>query len=66
MGPAFYGWLIGDGTSRTPLFIGYLIWVGIMIIGGLVEVFLGVNADGKSLEEVTTPLTAVAQPEPSA
>ena len=20
-GPLFYGWLIGDGTSRTPLFI---------------------------------------------
>jgi MFS family permease len=60
IGPAFYGALIGTGTSRTPLFIGYLVGAGIMIIGGLVEVFLGVNAAGKSLEQVTQPLTSVA------
>ena len=30
-----------------------------MIIGGLVETFLGVNAAGKSLEQVTKPLTSV-------
>ena len=59
LGPAFYGALIGTGTSRTPLFIGYLIGAGIMIIGGLVEIFLGVNAAGKSLEQVTKPLTSV-------
>jgi hypothetical protein len=37
-----------------------LVGAGIMLIGGLVEVFLGVNAAGKSLEQVTTPLTSVA------
>ena len=31
-----------------------------MLIGGLVEVFIGVQAAGKSLEQVTTPLTSVA------
>ena len=31
-----------------------------MLTGGLVEVFLGVNAAGKSLEQVTKPLTSVA------
>ena len=60
LGPAFYGALIGTGTSRTPLFIGYLIGAGIMLIGGLVEAFIGVQAAGKSLEQVTTPLTSVA------
>jgi MFS family permease len=60
LGPAFYGALIGNGSSRTGLFIGYLVGAGIMLIGGLVEVFLGVNAAGKSLEQVTTPLTSVA------
>jgi hypothetical protein len=35
-------------------------WPGIMVIGGLVEVFLGVNAAGKSLEQVTKPLTSVS------
>jgi MFS family permease len=58
MGPAFYGALIGDGSSRTGLFIGYLVGGGIMIAGGLVEVFLGINAEGKSLEDVTKPLTS--------
>jgi hypothetical protein len=58
-GPALYGALIGNGTSRTGLFVGYLIGAGIMLIGGLVEVFLGINAAGKSLEQVTKPLTSV-------
>jgi hypothetical protein len=31
-----------------------------MILGGLVEVGFGINAEGKSLESVTKPLTAVA------
>jgi hypothetical protein len=60
LGPAFYGALIGNGSSRTGLFWGYLIGAGIMVIGGLVEIFLGVNAAGKSLEQVTKPLTSVA------
>ena len=62
LGPAFYGALIGDGSSRTGLFIGYLVGAGIMIIGGVVEVLIGINAEGKSLEAVTKPLTAVPRP----
>ena len=58
MGPAFYGWLIGGGSSRTGLFIGYLVGAGIMILGGVVELLIGINAEGKSLEDVTRPLTA--------
>jgi MFS family permease len=65
-GPLFYGWLIGDGTSRTPLFIGYLIGAGIMMIGGIVEIVLGINAEGKSLEDITKPLTATEEPAPAA
>jgi MFS family permease len=60
-GPAFYGWLIGEGSSRTPLFVGYLIGAGIMMIGGIVEIFLGINAEGKSLESITKPLTSTDQ-----
>ncbi len=37
LGPAFYGALIGDGSSRTGLFIGYLVGAGIMVLGGVVE-----------------------------
>jgi len=30
-----------------------------MVIGGIVEIFLGVAAEGQSLEDVATPLPAV-------
>jgi MFS family permease len=59
VGPAFYGALIGNGTNRTGLTIGYLVGGGIMIIGGLVEIAFGINAEGKPLEEVAAPLTEV-------
>jgi MFS family permease len=61
-GPAFYGALIGDGASTTGLFVGYLIGGGIMILGGVVEIVFGINAEGKSLEDVTKPLTATEEP----
>jgi MFS family permease len=60
LGPLLYGALIGDGSSTTGLFIGYLIGAGIMILGGIVEVVIGIDAEGKSLETVTKPLTSVA------
>jgi MFS family permease len=61
-GPWFYGKLIGDGTNHTMLTIGYLIGAGVMVLGGLVEVFLGVDAEGKSLEDVATPLSVMPEP----
>jgi MFS family permease len=60
LGPAFYGALIGDGSDRTGLFVGYLVGAGVMVFGGVVELLVGINAEGKSLESVTKPLTAVA------
>jgi MFS family permease len=59
LGPVFYGHLIGNGSDPFKLFIGYLIGGGVMIIGGLVEVVLGIAAEGKSLEEIARPLSAV-------
>jgi MFS family permease len=59
IGPAFYGWLIGNGQSRTGLTIGYLVGGGVMIIGGLVEIAFGIDAQGKPLEEVAAPLSEV-------
>jgi MFS family permease len=56
LGPVIYGALIGDGESRGPLFYGYLLGAGVMIAGGLIAAFLGVSAEGKSLEDVATPL----------
>jgi hypothetical protein len=62
LGPAFYGALIGDGSSRTGLFIGYLVGAGIMVLGGVVEWLIGINAEGKSLESITKPLTSATTP----
>jgi MFS family permease len=58
IGPVFYGHLIGEGDPGK-LFIGYLIGAGVMVAGGIVEIFLGVDAEGKSLEHVAAPLSAV-------
>ncbi len=63
----FFGWfgtklytsLIGTGNDPNKLFVGYLIGAGAMIIGGLVEIFLGVAAEGRSLEDVASPLSMV-------
>jgi MFS family permease len=60
MGPLIYGALIGDGTDKTGLFIGYLFGAAVMIFGGLIAAWLGINAEGKSLESVARPLTAVS------
>jgi hypothetical protein len=49
--------LIGNGSSRAGLTIGYLVGGGIMIIGGLVEIAFGINAEGKPLERIAAPLT---------
>ena len=56
IGPVFYGWLIGDGEDRTPMFWGYLIATGIMLLGSLVAFVFGVDAENKSLEEIAPPL----------
>ncbi|MEU5883903.1 MFS transporter [Spirillospora sp. NPDC047279] len=59
LGPILYGALIGDGADRTRLAIGYLLAAGIMCVGAFVELVLGVDAEGKSLEDVTRPLSSV-------
>jgi hypothetical protein len=61
-GPAFYGWLIGDGSSRTGLFVGYVVGGAIMVLGGIVELAIGIKAEGKSLEAITKPITSTAEP----
>lgn len=69
-GPWFYGKLIGDTTGRTPtylehhskLFIGYLIGAVVMVVGAIVEALLGIDAEGRSLEDIATPLSSTAEP----
>jgi MFS family permease len=61
-GPWFYGHLIGDGSNHAALTLGYLIGAAVMVIGGVVEIVLGIDAENKSLEDVANPLSAVVQP----
>ena len=54
-----FGALIGEGTSRGPLFWGYVVGAGIMMFGGLVALKFGVDAEGQGLEDVSEPLSRV-------
>jgi MFS family permease len=62
LGTHLYGHLIGTGKDPGSLYVGYLIGAGAMILGGLVAAFLGVAAEGKSLEDIATPLSVVRKP----
>ena len=59
-GSHWYGHLIGTGHDRNTLFVGYLVGAIAMILGGLAAIFFGVNAEGKALEDVATPLSVMA------
>ncbi len=56
--PAIFGALI-EGGNRGDMFIAYLIGAGAMVFAAIVELILGVKAEGQSLESVARPLTAV-------
>ena len=55
--PALFGTLIGSGEPIN-VFYGYLVAAGLMLIGALTEWVWGIEAAQKSLEEVSTPLSA--------
>ncbi|HEY5336430.1 MAG TPA: MFS transporter [Mycobacteriales bacterium] len=58
-GPWLFGQLIGNGTDHTKLFYGYVLGAVIMMGGGIIAAFLGIDAENKSLEDVASPLSAV-------
>jgi MFS family permease len=62
LGTHLYGHLIGTGKDPNSLYWGYLIGAGAMILGGIVAAFLGVAAEGKSLEDVARPLGVIGKP----
>jgi MFS family permease len=56
VGPIYFGKLIEEG--REGVVRGYYVGAALMIAAGLVEMFLGVEAAKRSLEDIATPLTA--------
>lgn len=61
--PYLFGALIGEASARGPLTWGYLIGAVVMFAGGLIAWFFGVNAEGQSLENIATPMSAVNRPQ---
>lgn len=65
-----FGWVIAQSIdaktkqilSLTPLTMAYIACAAIMFAGGLIGWFFGVDAEGKSLEDVAAPLNAAAPP----
>ncbi|MGH8771996.1 MAG: MFS transporter, partial [Burkholderiales bacterium] len=57
-GPLVFGNLIESAEAANVL-IGYLIGAALMIAAGLIEAWIGVDAECKSLEEIARPLTEV-------
>jgi MFS family permease len=70
LGPLFFGWIISGAVdekshevlSRDPLAIAYAVAAAIMFLGGVVAWWLGVDAEGKSLEDIAPPLAATEVP----
>jgi MFS family permease len=58
-GPLLFGSLVGDGTQRDPLFWGYVLGSAVMMLGGIIALICGIDAEGKGLEDVAAPLTRV-------
>ena len=55
--------------SKTDVMIAFLVGAGVMALGGIAEIFLGVDAEQEQLEDVAEPITAqgaggAGEPEP--
>ena len=60
-GPLYFGKLIDSASAAkdiTGIAPGYFIGAALMVAGGIVAIFLGVHAEGQTLENVAKPLTA--------
>ena len=55
--PILFGWIIASGSSDA-LFIGYLVAAVLMIFGAIVELWIGVAAERRPLEDVARPLSS--------
>ena len=68
-GPLLFGNLIENASESgdiTGIAFGYFLGAALMIAGGVVAIFLGVKAEGRSLESIAMPLTAVDDDSPNA
>jgi MFS family permease len=59
-GPLLFGALIQSGEP-SQIFIGYLVGAAVMIVGGVVEATMGVEAAQRDLEDIAPPLSATEE-----
>ena len=55
--PWLFGWIIGKG-SADALVAGYLVAAFLMMAGAIVELWIGVAAERRSLEHIAAPLSS--------
>ncbi|MEA2285971.1 MAG: hypothetical protein QOJ21_2014 [Solirubrobacteraceae bacterium] len=59
-GPLLFGALIQSGEPGQ-IFIGYLVGAAVMIVGGVIQATMGVDAAGRDLEDIAPPLSATGE-----
>jgi MFS family permease len=59
-GPLLFGALIGSGEP-SQIFIGYVVGAAVMIVGGVIQALMGVEAAGRDLEDIAPPLSATQE-----
>jgi MFS family permease len=59
-GPLLFGALIQSGDPGQ-IFIGYVVGAVVMIIGGVIQALMGVEAAGRDLEDIAPPLSAAQE-----
>jgi MFS family permease len=57
LSPTLFGALIAT-HSKTNVNYGYLLGAGLMITAGVIAIFLAVDAERRSLEDIAKPFTA--------
>ena len=63
--PALFGVLIGTGSAINVAW-GYAACALLLIFAACIEAWLGVKAEGQSLEAISTPLSAASNQAPAA
>ena len=56
-GPLLFGALIETGEP-SQIFIGYIVGAAVMILGGIIQAVMGVEAAQRDLEDIAPPLSA--------
>jgi MFS family permease len=59
-GPILFGALIQSGKP-SQIFIGYVVGAAVMIIGGVIQAVMGVEAAQRDLEDIAPPLSATGE-----